>query len=419
MNRLSVLLLSASLVASAAGIDQNIESFEFVWKTIRDNHWDPTYNGVDWHAVHDELRPRIETADTRGKARAVLGEMIHRLGQTHFSIIPEELVHSAEDGAGALDGDIGLDFRLVGESILVSSVQVGSPAAAAGIRTGWELLAMADTETATFLRELPKWIPSPLLIHVAARGEALYAIRGKPGTEARLKLADHTGRRLEIPIPRTPLRGERVQLGHLPPVVVQAESRRLESDIGYLSFNLFMNPVYLMDLVEQAVTSCLDCRGFVIDLRGNGGGLGTSMGTGIAGWFLQEQRSLGTIYTQRDRLNVVVYPRPRVYCGSLAVLIDGCSVSAAELFALGLKEAGRARLFGAHTAGAALPSTFARLPNGDIFQFAVAGYRSTVGQPLEGVGVAPDVEVLLTREALLEGRDPALEAALAWIKTQK
>jgi carboxyl-terminal processing protease len=59
-----------------------------------------------------------------------------------------------------------------------------------------------------------------------------------------------------------------------------------------------------------------------------------------------------------------------------------------------------------------------RLPNGDGFQYAFASYISRNGVELEGEGVKPDVEIRPTREALLEGRDPAIEAALDWIRDQ-
>lgn len=415
---LVALLAAADANPPATELERNIQSFKYVWQTVRDNHWDPNYNGIDWQAVHDELRPQIEKADTRGKARAVLQEMIHRLRQTHFGIIPEEFSPRREGGASILDGEIGLDVRLVGESVLITAVLKGSSAEAMGIRPGWELLAVDGQEAAPFLGELRKWVSSPLLIPWVARGEALDATRGKPGTVVRLRLSPAAGVAVELSVTRTERRGERTQIGYLPPAFVRAEFLRLDVGVGYLAFNLFANPPYLMQFIEQAIASCLDCRGFVIDLRGNGGGLG-AMATGIAGWFIEEQRSLGTIYTRGDRPNLVVYPRPRTYRGPVAVLIDGCSVSAAEFFALGMKETGRARLFGQRTAGAALPSTMDKLPNGDLFQYAFAGYASAGGKTIEGVGVAPDVEVQLTREALFQGRDPALEAALEWLGKQK
>ena len=76
---------------------------------------------------------------------------------------------------------------------------------------------------------------------------------------------------------------------------------------------------------------------------------------------------------------------------------------------------GRARLFGSRTAGAVLPAHFMKLPNGDFFFYPVADYFSKNGDRLEGIGVAPDVEATYDREALLDGIDPALDAARAWI----
>jgi carboxyl-terminal processing protease len=82
----------------------------------------------------------------------------------------------------------------------------------------------------------------------------------------------------------------------------------------------------------------------------------------------------------------------------------------------GLQDLRRAQVFGTRTAAAALPSVIERLPNGDGFQYAVANYISEGGKPLEGLGVKPDLEIKLTRAALLSGHDPVLDAALDWIK---
>ncbi len=41
---------------------KNVESFDYVWMTIREKHWDPTLGGLDWDAVRAELRPKVEQA---------------------------------------------------------------------------------------------------------------------------------------------------------------------------------------------------------------------------------------------------------------------------------------------------------------------------------------------------------------------
>jgi carboxyl-terminal processing protease len=125
------------------------------------------------------------------------------------------------------------------------------------------------------------------------------------------------------------------------------------------------------------------------------------------------------MYMRGLPLKFVVIPRLQIYHGPLAILVDGCSVSTSEILAGGLKDLGRARVFGTRTGAAALPSVFERLPNGDGFQYAIGNYISEGGKPLEGLGVIPDVVVTPTREALLKGRDRVMDAAKAWIQAQK
>jgi carboxyl-terminal processing protease len=95
--------------------------------------------------------------------------------------------------------------------------------------------------------------------------------------------------------------------------------------------------------------------------------------------------------------------------------VDGLSGSASECFTGGMQSLGRARVFGQVSMGQALPALFDRLPNGDVLIHAYGDFVTADGTRLEGRGVIPDEVVPLTREALAAGRDPALEAALAWI----
>jgi len=83
-----------------------------------------------------------------------------------------------------------------------------------------------------------------------------------------------------------------------------------------------------------------------------------------------------------------------------------------------MQELGRAVVVGERTAGAALPSLFYKLPTGAIFQYAIGDFKTPRGTMIEGRGVAPDVEVKLTRRSLLEGRDAQLDAAIEQIKKQ-
>jgi predicted metalloprotease with PDZ domain len=145
----------------------NVDSFEQVWKTVRDKHWDPKLNGVDWQAVHDELRPKIEKAATMDEARAVMSDMVRRLKQTHFGIVASEAYKELDqedyDGkATPLDGDPGLDLRIVDGHALVTFVTPDSPAAANGVRPGWEILCIAGKDLAPALAKVREATGSPM-----------------------------------------------------------------------------------------------------------------------------------------------------------------------------------------------------------------------------------------------------------------
>ncbi|MCP4744199.1 MAG: hypothetical protein GY871_18525, partial [Actinomycetales bacterium] len=64
------------------------ETFDVVWETIEEKHFDPDHNGVDWDAVRLEYRPMVEDTRTEDEVRVVLSRMLNELGQSHFVIIP-------------------------------------------------------------------------------------------------------------------------------------------------------------------------------------------------------------------------------------------------------------------------------------------------------------------------------------------
>ena len=84
-----------------------------------------------------------------------------------------------------------------------------------------------------------------------------------------------------------------------------------------------------------------------------------------------------------------------------------------------MQSIGRARVFGQTSMGQALPALFDRLPNGDVLIHAWGDFVTGTGVRIEGRGVIPDEPVQLSRDALLAGRDLALERALAWIDRNK
>jgi carboxyl-terminal processing protease len=392
-----------------------------VWTAIRDKHWETKPGGLDWQAIHDEFKPKIDAADSLDAVRVVMSQMLARLHQTHFNIVPADL-YSNVDASHSGDVSAGIDVRVIGAQVLVTSVEPGSSAAAQGVRPGWEILKIAGADLAPVVTQLNETYAGSTLRDLMLRRTILARLDSGANESIAVEFLDGAGQHVGKALARANPKGELVQFGFLTPMHVWFTSSQIgdgrAGGIGYVAFNAFLDPARLMTSFGDAVASCHTCDGFIVDLRGNPGGIGI-MAMGMAGWFIaQPDQKLGTLYTRDNALKFVVNPRLTTFSGPLAILVDGASASTSEIMAQGLKDLRRARIFGTHTAGAALPSIFEKLPNGDGFQYAIANYISEGGQPLEGLGVTPDVETPITREALLAGKDPALDAAVAWIKQQ-
>lgn len=398
----------------------NLESFEHVWTTVRDRHYDPTFGGLDWQAVHDELRPQSECASTTSEAREIMEGMIRRLDLTHFSIIPSDLFLKMQPTeTNNLRGITGMEARVINGHALVTKVKTASAADRAGIRTGWEIVRVKDEAIAELLLEINQEYEDRPRKTTALSGTIQQMLRGSTGDSLSVQFRAASGQIVDKHLELHPESGQIYQIGHLPPIPVSFEASMLEPNIGYITFNQFLDPARVMPAFNLALKDFINIKatGIIIDLRGNTGGM-APMAMGMAGWLVHgDSEYLGTMYFRNSELKCVVWPRAKVFTGPVAVLVDELSMSCSEMFAGGLQDLGRARVVGVKTPGAALPSELHRLPNGDGFQFAFANYRSKNGEVLEGNGVTPDTEVNHTQADLLQQRDSILTAAIDWIIT--
>ena len=408
----------AAQTLSEAERQLNVQSFEKVWQTVRDRHWDPKMNGIDWPAVHDELRPKLDAAKSLGEARAIMSDMLDRLKLTHFGIIPGD-VYKDLDGSLGGPSSPGIDLRVLDGRAIVTTVEPDSPAARNGVKPGWEIARIDGREVAPVLKRIGERFSSSTLNDMRLSRAVLGRLQGPTGKTVKVELVDGGGTAVPIELDRARPRGKSVTFGNLPAQNIWAEWRKPRPDVGYVTFNIFLDAELISKTIQEAIEGCRNCTGFVLDLRGNPGGIG-GIAMGVTSWFIDRSgMELGKMFMRGTTINFALFPRPEPFRGPLAVLVDGCSGSTAEILAGGLKDIGRARIFGTRSAGAALPSVIDKLPNGDGFQYAIANYISKGGQPLEGIGVKPDEEVRLTRASLLEGRDPVLDTAIDWIAKQK
>jgi carboxyl-terminal processing protease len=399
-----------------------LATFDSAWRTVHASLNGRGVTSIDWPAVGRELRPRAGRAPTDSALRVVVGDMLRRLGESHFAILPPPADSSHEPGGvpGQALGTAGLVVRIVDRQFVVWRVDRAGPAHRAGIAPGWVIERIDDAA-------VPVVLPADT---VASRRLArvmgvMHGLRGVPGSRVRIVGRDASGVRSEVSFVRDTVRGPVARFGNLPPLPASVElDRRTLADgrcVAVIRYEYWMVPV--MAALDKAMESARGCAGVVMDLRGNLGGVAGMM-MGVAGHFLSEPRTLGIMRTRGDEMRFAANPRRATdagvavepFGGPLAIVVDGLSASTSEMFAAGLQALGRARVFGERTAGQALPAMATKLPSGDVLMHVVADFVAADGSRIEGRGVVPDEMIPLRRADLVAGRDAALDAAVRWIE---
>jgi carboxyl-terminal processing protease len=422
-----------------------VESFQAAWEIIRDTHFDTNFNGLDWGAVRAKFLPRVENARSQLEVRDTIQEMLEMLNVSHLMILPgtpqrralqtemnkppaisnaEKRVQPLQIAPPAEAGTVGIEVRVLNNQIVVFRVAPDGPAAKNGIKPGWIIETIDDEAAIDPVVDEDKNAGRQrefLLWHYAAA-----LLKGTAGSKCMLTMRDEVGAKKVITLTRARETGQPAKLGNLPTMFTHVTTNQIitpgEKRVGYLSFNLWMIPA--IQTIDRFIDANRNSDAVILDLRGNVGGIG-GMVMGVAGHFVNQRAPMGKMKMRDNELNFVAFPRrvdsqlhgTNTFQGKVAILVDGVSLSSTELFAGGMQELGRARIFGEKTGGQALPAVSDRLPNGDLLYHAVADFTTPKGRRLEENGVAPDEIVPLRLEALRAGSDEPLQAALRWIES--
>lgn len=401
-----------------------IRTFERVWQIVNERFYDPHFNGIDWKAVHKRYAPRIAAVGNASAFYDLLNEMLGELKQSHMHVYApwEYSDQDAKPGSaestwawlnvqtGPGDGEAGMTVGVVEGRPVVTQVRKGSAAEAAGVRPGLVVLAAQGQDLLEKLKSLGKTEPNPRDRDREFTWSVQDALEGSVGERTTLEVLDGDDKPRTLTMTLRPAVGEPCSFAEMPTLYATLEARRLQSGIGYLRFNAFLLP--LLDKLKNAIDSFQGAKGIVIDLRGNPGGIGAIV-LPIAGRLVNKPTLLGISKMRTGEFRELANPQKPYFAGPVAVLVDETSASASEMLAGGLQECGRVSVVGRRTAGAVLPSTFEKLPDGARLQYVVAVFHTPKGVLLEGRGVIPNVPVVLTRKALLAGGDPDLDAAVA------
>lgn len=319
--------------------------------------------------------------------------MVAALGDRWSYYIPaseyaahQEQMHNAYVGIG-----ITILLREDGQGFDVMSVEENGPAWEAGLQPQ-DILTGVDGQD----------------IQGMSANEVRNLVRGKEGTFVEIRVV-REGETLDFQVERRELQ------------TTVAEGRLLSDDVGLVI-------IYNFDdrCAEESIAAIESLREqgaekLIFDVRFNGGGFAHEM-VALLDYLLPEGDLFRTVdYAGKesvDTSDAAFLDMP------MAVLVNGESYSAAELFAAALREYEAAVVIGEKTSGKGYYQNTFKLSDGSAVGLSTGKYFTPHGVSLEGVGITPDVEVTVdeqTATGILYGtlapeEDPQIQAAMEALK---
>ena len=187
----------------------------------------------------------------------------------------------------------------------------------------------------------------------------------------------------------------------------------LDNNIGYLSISQFEEvttkqfKAAVEDLQSQGM------KGLVIDIRNNPGGLLDTV-VGMLKYMLPDGL---IVYTEDKQGNRKEYKGQDndEFNLPLAVIVNGNSASASEIFAGAIQDYGKGTIIGTQTYGKGIVQTVKPLTDGSAIKFTIAKYFTPKGQDIHGKGVTPDIVVEYDTDADV---DTQFDAAIKNVEAQ-
>ncbi|MFB7935282.1 S41 family peptidase [Streptomyces sp. NPDC056039] len=314
---------------------------------------------------HADVARAAEEAMADGKSPMEAAKRaVSRSGDRWGAVYSEGEYEEFEESLDGQYTGVGLWARSERDGrIEVTKVRSGSPAAGAGIRPG-DLLRSVDGE---------KTDGRPVTEVVSLlRGDAGGATAG---TTVRLGLERGTRAWSET------LRRARLSTD---PVSV----REAAGSVTVIRVDTFTKGSG--DRVREAVRRAPRGAGIVLDLRANSGGLVTEAVTAASAFL--DGGLVATYDVDGEQRALHADPggdttRP------LVALVDGGTMSAAELLTGAVQDRGRALVVGSRTFGKGSVQMPSRLPDGSVAELTVGHYRTPSGRGVDGRGITPDLEV--------------------------
>lgn len=344
-----------------------------VWQTIDRQYVDGTFNQLDWRAVRKEYLSK--SYSNPQEAYKSIREMLKKLQDPYTRFMdPEEFKNMQVDTSGELIGigiTIGQDEKT--KQLVVIAPIEDTPAFKAGLLAKDVIIKIDGKDT--------KGMDS---------NQAVSLIRGEAGTQVSLTIA-RDAQRKEFVIKRARIEIHPVKF---------SQKQTPAGNLGYIRLNQFSANAgkEMQTAIKNLETKRV--AGYILDLRGNPGGLLFSS-VDIARMWINKGKIVSTVERQGEAEKEEANGRA-LTTKPLVVLVDKGSASASEILSGALQDNKRATLVGTQTFGKGLVQSVRPLEDGSGLAVTIAHYYTPSGRDINHKGIDPDVKVDLTKAQMEE-----------------
>ncbi|MBN3943878.1 MAG: carboxyl-terminal processing protease CtpC [Nostoc sp.] len=349
------------------------ELVDEVWQIVQRQYVDGTFNQVDWQAVRKEYLSK--SYSNPQDAYKSIREMLKKLEDPYTRFMdPSEFKNMQVDTSGELTG-IGITIsqdEKTKQLVVIAPIE-DTPAFKAGVLAKDIILKIDGKDT--------KGMDT---------NQAVSLIRGEAGSKVNLTIQrDNKVKQFDITRARIEIHP-----------VKFSEKKTPAGNLGYIRLNQFSaNAGKEMQTAIKNLES-KKVAGYILDLRGNPGGLLFSS-VDIARMWIDKGKIVSTVERQGEAEKEEANGKA-LTTKPLVVLVDKGSASASEILSGALQDNKRATLVGTQTFGKGLVQSVRPLEDGSGLAVTIAHYYTPNGTDINHKGISPDVKVDLTKKQMEE-----------------
>ncbi|MCK0130415.1 S41 family peptidase [Flavobacteriaceae bacterium F08102] len=299
----------------------------------------------------------VDDVDTDSLLDGTIANLLSKLDPHSVYIPASEHDAVAERMNGQFVG-VGVQFRMVNDSLTVIKVVEGGPSEKAGIKDGDRIL-IADGDT--------------LYGKGVSTDYIMKTLKGKAKTNVDLTIfRKATGEMLDI----------RVKRGNIPDKSLLA-AYMLNDSLGYIKLDRFASTTYDEFITALHQLQEKNMKDLVLDLRGNGGGY-MGVATQIVDEFLEKDKLIVFTKNKGGQIDkTYATAKGDFEKGKIYVLIDENSASASEIVAGALQDNDKGTIVGRRSFGKGLVQQEMELGDGSSVRLTVARYYTPTGRSIQ------------------------------------